>query len=114
MAGAARSRVDGGLWPPDWKCSHGPGLGLFAARRRVDWRGADGGGGTPMGSVVAARRVPRARRTSALPRRSRIEPRYAIPDAARSRARLVVVSYERPGARDWRGVDTRSLDRRPS
>src|SRR6516165_12700677 len=110
MAGAARSRMVGGLWPPDRKCPHGSGLGVFAARRRVDRRGADRGCGTAMVPVVIARRVPRACRTSALPRRSRIEPRYALPDAARSRARLVAVSYERPGARDWRGVDTRSLD----
>src|SRR6516165_27719 len=114
MADTAHGRVAGGLWPPDRQRPHGPGLGLFAARRRVDRGGADRRCGASVVSVVAARRMPLARRTSALACRFGIRPRHEPRDAARGGIGPGAVSYEGRNARDRRRLDARPRDRRPA
>src|SRR6516164_6747871 len=107
MAGAARSRVAGGLWEPNRQCPGRAGLGLFAARRRVNWLGADGRCGAAIVSVITARRMPQTRRTSALPHRAWTR-QHTPRDAAPRSMGLVAVSYEGP-VRETGAAWTRAL-----
>src|SRR5215472_18341364 len=67
-----------------------------------------------MVSVVAPRRMPQTRRTSALLCRSGIGPTYALRDAARDGIGTGAFSYKGFHARDRRRLDPRTCHRGPS
>ena len=97
---------------PDRQRADGAGLGLLAAWRRVDRRGAHRRGGAALVPAVAPGRMSRPRRARAGQPRASPGARRAPRDAALRRARGVAHAHEGGGARHHRGLDHRPRDRR--